>query len=144
MSKFPQFKVGDEVVYVNELNGPCSQLDLGRSYTVAELHSDPTYIILEKDVVNVWDSSRFELLSEWEKHQRPVDTATEFELCKIQIKSLQDNKAYLLAREKLLVEALEHLVERADDSDNAYYGTLGTSFVRDVAQCALKQLEEMK
>lgn len=40
-------------------------------------------------------------------------------------------------REAKLREALEYLIERAGDSDDAFYGTLSTSFVRDVARAAL-------
>ena len=40
-------------------------------------------------------------------------------------------------REAKLREALEYLIERADDSDSAFYGTLSTGFVRDTARAAL-------
>jgi hypothetical protein len=36
-----------------------------------------------------------------------------------------------------LVEALERLRDAANDSDDAHYGTLSTSFVRDIAEQAL-------
>lgn len=38
-----------------------------------------------------------------------------------------------------LVEALQRLIEAADDSDGARYGTLSTSFVRDSASAALRK-----
>lgn len=38
-----------------------------------------------------------------------------------------------------LRSALEHLIERADDSDEARFGTLSTSFVRDIARAALSE-----
>lgn len=37
-----------------------------------------------------------------------------------------------------LREALEHLIERADTSDDCQYGTLSTSYVRDIARAALE------
>ena len=36
-----------------------------------------------------------------------------------------------------LVEALEKMVDAADDSDGCQYGTLSTGFVRGIAQAAL-------
>jgi hypothetical protein len=43
-----------------------------------------------------------------------------------------------------LRDALEHLIERCDTSDDCRYGTLSTSFVRDVAQEALALAKEQK
>lgn len=40
-------------------------------------------------------------------------------------------------RAERLAEALHRLEEACDDSDGAQYGTLGTSFVRDVCAAAL-------
>ena len=37
-----------------------------------------------------------------------------------------------------LRDALERLIERADDSDDARYGTMSTTYVRDIARAALK------
>jgi hypothetical protein len=40
-----------------------------------------------------------------------------------------------------LREALEHLIERAATSDDCQYGTLSTSYVRDIARAALARKE---
>jgi len=37
-----------------------------------------------------------------------------------------------------LREALEYLIEKCGDSDDAQYSTLGTKFVRDIARRALE------
>ena len=43
-----------------------------------------------------------------------------------------------------LVEALEGLLDAADDSDGCQYGTLSTSFVRDIASTALSKYRGAK
>lgn len=45
--------------------------------------------------------------------------------------------AYLMAAAPDLLAALQELVARANDSDDAQYGTLSASFVRDVANTAI-------
>lgn len=45
----------------------------------------------------------------------------------------------LLAERDALRDALEALIEKADESDGCQYGTLGTTFVRDIARAALAQ-----
>jgi DNA-binding GntR family transcriptional regulator len=52
-----------------------------------------------------------------------------------------DANARLIAAAPELLEALQKLVEKADDSDDAQYGTLSTSFVRDLARAAIKKAE---
>jgi hypothetical protein len=44
----------------------------------------------------------------------------------------------LQAERDRLRDALEKLIERADDSDDARYGTMSTTYVRDIARAALK------
>jgi len=44
----------------------------------------------------------------------------------------------LRAERDRLRDALEKLIERADDSDDARYGTMSTTYVRDIARAALK------
>ena len=43
------------------------------------------------------------------------------------------------ARVKVLEDALNYLIDRADDSNGAQYGTLSASFVKEIALAALNQ-----
>jgi DNA segregation ATPase FtsK/SpoIIIE-like protein len=49
-----------------------------------------------------------------------------------------ETRAALQAEVERLREALEHLVERANTSDDCQYGTLSTKYVRDIANTALQ------
>ena len=46
--------------------------------------------------------------------------------------------AHLIVAAPMLYEALQQLLDAADESDGCQYGTLSTSFVRDIAEAALK------
>jgi hypothetical protein len=50
----------------------------------------------------------------------------------------EDKYADLIAAAPLMYEALQQLLDAADESDGCQYGTLSTSFVRDIAEAALK------
>lgn len=98
-----KFKVGDKVVYVNQLcEYAPDDIELGQCYTVDGLLGDRC-ITLEGvgGMFPAWQEERFELFSEWASHQVPVSTETELALTKIQVKRLQDWKKdalYLLSK----------------------------------------------
>jgi hypothetical protein len=50
--------------------------------------------------------------------------------------------ARLMAAAPDLLEALKKLEEASDDSDDCQYGTLSTSFVRDIARAAIAKAED--
>ena len=89
-----KFKVGDEVVYVNQIcEEPPYEIELGKCYTVDGLIGDRC-ITLEGvgGMFPAWQEERFELFQEWSAHQKPVNTETELALTKHQVKMLQDWK----------------------------------------------------
>lgn len=62
---FPKFIPGDQVEYVNEINGPLKELSLGTVYTVASVKADDTFITLEGQPAHaVWDVLRFKKIGE--------------------------------------------------------------------------------
>lgn len=95
-----KFKVGDEVVYVNQIcKYPSDIIELGCCYKVEE--STNGFVYLEDLNLHPWQEERFELFSEWASHQKPVNTETELSLTKLQVKMLQDWKKdalYLLSK----------------------------------------------
>ena len=52
-----------------------------------------------------------------------------------------DADARLIASAPELLEALYRLLDAADDSDGAQYGTLSTTFVRQIARAAIAKAE---
>jgi hypothetical protein len=65
------------------------------------------------------------------------------DMCDLAI-DLERELAAKSAEATRLRDALEHLIEWCDISDDCRYGTLSTSFVRDVAQEALALAKEQK
>lgn len=86
-----KFKVGDEVVCIDEQSG---WLSLGKHYKIESIIFDDPWIeyFLEGEPKLSWKESRFELFSEWASHQVPVNTENELALTKLQVKMLQDWK----------------------------------------------------
>ncbi len=101
-----KFKIGDAVVCI-DTDGADYGLKLHRCYVVSHMADwdyGPTEVFLEGDKLS-WMESRFELLSEWKKHQKEnsqnstlaseaqnhkkVNLATELELAKHQVAILQ-------------------------------------------------------
>lgn len=68
-----------------------------------------------------------------------LDAAQEagWKIAQIEIKDVRS----MLADLDRMREALQYLIEKADDSDGCQYGTLSTKFVRDTARAALSQGE---
>jgi ribosomal protein L11 len=65
---------------------------------------------------------------------------------RMQVRQLTIENARLKAELALaaapdLLEALQKLEEASDDSDGCQYGTLSTSFVRDIARAAIAKAE---
>jgi hypothetical protein len=57
-------------------------------------------------------------------------------------RQLREQVSALLSENARLRAALEKLIEASDDSDGHCYGTLSTSFVRDIARAALSAQED--
>lgn len=98
-----KFKVGDKVVYVNQLcEYAPDDIELGQCYTVDGLLGDRCITLGGiGGMLPAWQEERFELFSEWASHQVPVSTETELALTKLQVKMLQDWKKdalYLLSK----------------------------------------------
>jgi hypothetical protein len=74
----------------------------------------------------------------WRKHLREAWNASNRTQAITQPESNEHKPSALpLGDAGKLVEALERLRDAANDSDDAHYGTLSTSFVRDIAEQAL-------
>ena len=88
-----KFKVGDKVVCIDSDYTDC-WLDIGKCYNIKGYanYDDGRHIsevYLEESDLS-WMESRFELLEEWEKHQRKAPPEVELQLAQEQIKSLQE------------------------------------------------------
>lgn len=88
-----KFKVGDKVVCIDSDYTDC-WLDIGKCYNIKGYanYDDGRHIsevYLEESGLS-WMESRFELLEEWEKHQKKVAPEIELQLAQMQIKSLQE------------------------------------------------------
>lgn len=96
-----KFQPGDKVVCIDDED---SDLDLFKSYIVKKVANDDGVDVTEyclEGVNHSWMEPRFELLSEWEKYQKPADDKTQLQLAKMQVEMLQHYKKqaqYLLSR----------------------------------------------
>ena len=85
-----KFKVGDKVVYVNQIcEDTADGIELGHCYEVGHCTESGCVYLIENDL-QPWQEERFELFSEWAAHQKPVSTETELALTKLQVKMLQE------------------------------------------------------
>lgn len=96
-----KFKVGDEVICID--NDDASELlELGQYEILAVMgEEEDGYDVQVEKGGWFYFQERFELLSEWAAHQKPVNKETELALTKLQVKMLQDWKKdalYLLSK----------------------------------------------
>ena len=117
-----KFKVGDKVVYVNQLcKYAPDDIELGQCYTVDGLLGDRCITLGGiGGMFPAWQEERFELFSEWASHQVPVSTETELSLTKLQVKMLQDWKNENIKK----VERYDWLRSAGKEQQNviAHYG----------------------
>lgn len=112
------FKQGDIVVYkYNQYptDDLITTLDLYQPQTVRDSYidedGDKVIELVGDDRHASWSSKRFELVSEWEKHQRRSSGDDELQLCKNQVRMLQESKNKAIE----IVEALEKMMNAAID-----------------------------
>lgn len=92
----PKFHVGQQVVCID---AEVSDLDYLRCYVVTGVEDCLEGIEYYVDNGrHCWMEERFEDYDTWASFQKPVDAATELALAKLQIVSLQANKAAMLAQ----------------------------------------------
>jgi hypothetical protein len=111
-----KFKVGDAVKFKPAWAGQTDKmetpLDLCYTQTISLVNFEGDVKVLGDD--DLWCASYWELVEDWEKHQRKVDPAMELELTKLQVKMLQEWKKealYLLRHARLNVRSASLIVE---------------------------------